>query len=218
MGLLGGCASLTPPMKANESATLQQAQRIYATTENGWSLSVTTPRDAFIGLLAIADENAEGKDMMQKDELSDPAVTVEQQLVAGLMHRGTVSNIVFDPHPIPNRSVLPARYGHTGLALTVFDVASMLAYLPDPILPRYHLMYRAGVRLVRLSDGKVLWTGMCALQREPAAHPPSFDEVEAHHGAWLKNALTKAADGCAQQLLTLFPSGKSATTVHEAAR
>jgi hypothetical protein len=69
--------------------------------------------------------------------------------------------------------------------------------------PMYtHHFVRA--RVVRLSDGKTLWSAVCGLRGYPGDEPVQLQELTAEGGVVLRQKLTAAADRCSDELIEFF--------------
>jgi hypothetical protein len=70
----------------------------------------------------------------------------------------------------------------------------------DPIYT--HHFVRA--RLLRLSDGQVLWQAVCGLRGYPGDETSKLQHLLANRGALLRQKLTAAADRCSDELVEFF--------------
>jgi hypothetical protein len=74
---------------------------------------------------------------------------------------------------------------------------------PKPEDPMYtHHFVRA--RLIRLSDGQVLWRAVCGLRGYPGDEAVQLQQLTAAGGVVLRQKLTAAADRCADELVEFF--------------
>jgi hypothetical protein len=74
---------------------------------------------------------------------------------------------------------------------------------PRPEDPMYtHHFVRA--RLVRLSDGKTLWSAVCGLRGYPGDETVQLKQLTADGGVVLRQKLTAAADRCSDELVEFF--------------
>lgn len=67
----------------------------------------------------------------------------------------------------------------------------------------YHLLYSVRSRMIRLSDGKVLWNGYCNHDIEDN-QPRDINMLRANNGAILKAWLKRGSNDCAARLANLF--------------
>jgi hypothetical protein len=74
---------------------------------------------------------------------------------------------------------------------------------PKPEDPIYtHHFVRA--RLIRLSDGQILWQAVCGLRGYSGDEPVKLQDLMARGGALLTQKLTVSADRCADELVEFF--------------
>jgi hypothetical protein len=74
---------------------------------------------------------------------------------------------------------------------------------PKPEDPIYtHHFVRA--RVVRLSDGKILWSAVCGLRGYPGDETAQLKQIVADGGVVLRQKLTAAADRCSDELIEFF--------------
>lgn len=70
----------------------------------------------------------------------------------------------------------------------------------DPIYTHHHVR----VRLIRVSDAKILWQAVCGLRGYPGDETVKLKDLVASGGAPLRLKLDVAADGCANELVGFF--------------
>lgn len=70
----------------------------------------------------------------------------------------------------------------------------------DPIYTHHHVR----VRLIRVSDVKILWQAVCGLRGYPSDETIKLKDLVASGGAPLRLKLDVAADGCANELVGFF--------------
>jgi hypothetical protein len=74
---------------------------------------------------------------------------------------------------------------------------------PKPEDPMYtHHFVRA--RLIRLSDGEILWRGVCGLRGYPGDDTVQLQQLTAAGGVLLRQKLTASADRCSDELVEFF--------------
>lgn len=72
---------------------------------------------------------------------------------------------------------------------------------PDDLIYVHH---HVRARLVRLSDGEVLWQAVCGLRGYPGDDAVKLSDLLADRGALLRQKLATAADRCSDELLDFF--------------
>ena len=70
----------------------------------------------------------------------------------------------------------------------------------DPIYVHHHVR----ARLVRASDGQILWQAVCGLRGYPGDEAAKLSDLLANRGALLRQKLAAAADRCADELVEFF--------------
>jgi hypothetical protein len=70
----------------------------------------------------------------------------------------------------------------------------------DPIYTHHHVR----VRLIRVSDARILWQAVCGLRGYPGDETVKLKDLLASGGAPLRLKLDMAADGCASELVGFF--------------
>ena len=70
----------------------------------------------------------------------------------------------------------------------------------DPIYVHHHVR----ARLVRLSDGQILWQAVCGLRGYKGDEATKLSDLLAAGGVLLRQKLTAAADGCSDELVEFF--------------
>ena len=66
----------------------------------------------------------------------------------------------------------------------------------------HFLIYTVRARLLRLSDGKVLWEGHCERKlTDSKENRRTVDQYRANNGELLKQKVQEAGSGCADQLI-----------------
>ncbi len=70
----------------------------------------------------------------------------------------------------------------------------------DPIYVHHHVRSR----LVRLSDGQVLWQAVCGLRGYPGDETVKLSDLVATGGVLLRQKLATAADRCSDELVEFF--------------
>ena len=74
---------------------------------------------------------------------------------------------------------------------------------PKPDDPIY-VHHNVRARLVRTSDGQVLWQAVCGLRGYPGDDAVKWGDLLADRGALLRQKLATAADRCADELVEFF--------------
>lgn len=79
----------------------------------------------------------------------------------------------------------------------------LLFFLTD--WTHYRVIYSVRSRLIRLTDSKVVWQGLCVVKNQDTKyHRPTMKELVENNAKLLKAKLDEAADICAEQLSEQF--------------
>jgi len=70
----------------------------------------------------------------------------------------------------------------------------------DPIYVHHHVR----TRLIRLSDGQILWQAVCGLRGYPGDEAAKLSDLLAAGGVLLRQKLAAAADRCSDELVEFF--------------
>ncbi|MEK6374270.1 MAG: hypothetical protein AABO58_16405 [Acidobacteriota bacterium] len=141
-----------------------------------------------------------GQEMIAAYAVEDPAVAVRDR-VAGTL----ASEFGLEPaaDTAPASDALPDLKGRFGDG-TVLDTRTLgwqLIYYPSD-WSHHYLIYAGRARLLRLSDGKVLWENRCFRKLpDPKGSRRTVDEYRANNGELLKQKVQEAGAGCAEELI-----------------
>jgi len=214
--LLLGCAGCQIiPMNADSSAALREAQVVQVVRYHSAPINITNPKDApglgplsvvVVGSVAGSGELPTGDALARVFKLPDPGDEVARRLVEKLKAEGRLGNLRLEPNPLPrplpeDASQYRARYP-SGLVLELSIDTQGASYAPTNW--RTYTYYMAGrARLIRVSDGKVLWLDTCnihAFAEDAAKRQLDVSEFEANNGAKLKEITSYSNERCSRIL------------------
>ena len=141
-----------------------------------------------------------GQELIATYGVTDPAIDVRERLAQTLAND-------FGLQPTPDTAPatdsvaeLKARF-RDGAVLDTRTMGWQLIYYPAD-WGHHYLIYGGRARLLRLSDGKVLWEGKC-FRKLPDAKGSrrTVDEYRANNGELLKQRMGQATSGCAEELI-----------------
>lgn len=151
---------------------------------------------------AVAGNSMEkaGQELIAATGVTDPALAVRDRLAGAF--EGDFG-LHANPADAPATDAVPdlkAKFGDS----TVLDTRTLgwqLVYYPSD-WSHHFLVYAGRGRLLRLSDGKVLWEGRC-LRKMPdeKGSRKTVDDYRANNGELLRQRAQEAANGCAEELL-----------------
>lgn len=152
------------------------------------------------GAVAASSMEKAGQEMVATYGVTDPAVGVRDRLATALESdfglRATA-----DAAPATDAvPELKAKFGD-GAVLDTRTLGWQLIYYPSD-WGHHYLIYAGRGRLLRLSDGKVLWEGKCFRKLpDEKGKRKTVDEYRADGGELLKQKVHEAGSGCAEELL-----------------
>lgn len=147
----------------------------------------------FTPLVAVG-ASFEGLNLRETLSLEDPIVLVQERLLAALEGQYRLPNVIRVAQPA-------ARFAgdtqYKSLNGVVLEVRTTKWGIDNN-----RAKYAAGARVLRLSDGAMLWDAICDDVTADKDKPsPEIDALRADNGALLKAKLNQAAEACADQLV-----------------
>jgi hypothetical protein len=134
--------------------------------------------------------------------LEDPATQVRNIFIKGVANQLDVARLIQagEPPPDDDAQTLQKKFGG-GIVLD-FKTDTWGVLSGPMITAPYQLVYMGRSRLLRLSDGRVLWQAQCRYDgRDPGAN---LDQFKVNSTPVLKEKFAEAAESCAKQLLAQF--------------
>ena len=134
--------------------------------------------------------------------LEDPAIQVRNSFIKGVAGHLDAARLVQAGEPLPDDDVEALRKKFGGGVALDFKTTTWGLLSSSLITVPYQVVYFGRSRLLRLSDGRVLWQGQCQYDgRYPGAN---LDQFKANSTPVLKEKFGEAAESCARELLTQF--------------
>lgn len=197
--LLAACAGPGTTLNREDRNALA-SQPIHAVHHRAMRVFVveSTARTLF---LPVPVSVLEGMSLQKDHKIEDPAPRVKDRLVAVLHRDFGLNNVrsVPDSPESDDAETLRSRY-ESGVVL---DVRTW-----NWGLDNYRASYQARARLIRVTDGTVLWQETCkSFVADRGKRAPSMDTLLANGAELLKGKLRDAADGCAEELAASLRRG-----------
>lgn len=148
-------------------------------------------------------------DIRAQTGIEAPLDRVRERVVARLVEMGYPAVLKRAPVMAPSDGAEALRTSVKAPLVLDFDTRSWgLGNLrgggdprpDDPIYTHQHVR----IRLVRLSDGKIIWQAVCGLRGYPGDEAVKLKDLVAAGGLPLRQKLLAAADGCADELVGFF--------------
>jgi hypothetical protein len=208
--LLAGCAS-TGGIAPNRSEISRMrdtdAAEIRAITYAPAGFELLSAKKVAAGSMfgilgAVSSANSmqkAGQEMIIAYSVVDPSIPVREKLAEALTNEFGLKSTVDSATASDDVTVLKSRFG----GATILDTKTKnwrLSYYPGD-WSHHFLIYSVRARLLRLSDGKVLWEGQCVRKMTDAKNSRrTVDQYRANNGELLKQKVQEAAGGCADEL------------------
>ncbi len=152
------------------------------------------------GAVAANSMQKAGQELITTYNVSDPAIAVRERLAATLASEFGLQSTV---DTAPASDALPELKGRFGnsVVLDTRTINWQLLYYPTD-WTHHHLAYAGRARLLRLSDGKVLWLGKCTRSLpDPKGSRRTVDDYRANNGELLKQKVQELSSACTDELI-----------------
>lgn len=152
---------------------------------------------------AVASANSmqkAGQEMITAYAVVDPSIIVRERLAEALTSEFGVKASSDSAPTSDDLTVLKGRFG----SATILDTKTKnwrLSYYPGD-WSHHFLIYTVRARLLRLSDGKVLWEAHCVRKLTDSNDSRrTVDQYRANNGELLKQKVQEAGGACADELI-----------------
>jgi predicted small secreted protein len=199
--LLSGCATVShAPLSAESSARLGGKSLVETRYEKP-NFTAFTPGRAAFGLIGAAAMVSEGNEIVNANNIPDPA----QRIATGLSERLSKARSMVT---VPNQGrvaandevqTLVSTYPEAGYLLDIKTLGWMFNYYPSQ-WSRYKVTYTARMRLIDASTKDVVAETACNTVQGDDSNPPTKDQLLENGAALLKRYLEQAADACVDVL------------------
>ena len=198
-----GCAPALIPMDKAEMDRLKGEPQIYVVVYQPARFFYQIVGDAFaIGgpTDGLAQESRAAR-FVRTYSLADPVVKAKEAFIAGLAGQIEAGRLIQIQDILSDDSVenLRKRFGHG----VVLDFKTEIwGLLPAPLSLLYQTPYAVRAKLVRLTDGQVLWRGYC--HHRGSDFRATWEEFTANSATLLKKKLSETAEACGKELVSQF--------------
>lgn len=200
---LSGCVS-TKTIPFDESTALEsKPTTISKTTRNKPDFSAMTAGKAMFGLIGGAAMISAGNDIVQKNDIEDPANYIRSEISKALVNKYGLE-VVDSNKSVDTRKteVIAKAYSESDWILDIETINWSFAYFPTD-WNNYRVMYSAKLKLIDTKSQKVLAEGFCSRVPEYSESAPSHDELLANKAERIKSELKIAADNCITEFKTV---------------
>lgn len=210
--LSAACAPRPIPMDLAERESFSGGQQIQVLYYGPPDLLVP-PGPALMMFGAVGNAIAanmpqsQGQQMVKAYGLEDPIIDVMHRFIPSA--RAVLSNGIKEEATNRGQEVhldeLTKEFG-SGLILDLKTVK--WGIFRNPFQTFHYVGYQGRARLIRPSEKKVVWQGVCDLEEKDTDNMPHITEFEANNGALLKDNLAKLAASCADELMKQLAGNK----------
>jgi hypothetical protein len=196
LALLAGCVSVEHiPLETGAAQTLRGREVAVASREQP-DFAAMTPAKAALGLIGGAMMVEAGKQVVEENNVQDPAHAIAQAIAAELKdtHQLRLATNAISVNSDDAAQIAKENSGGD-LLLDVRTINWGYSYFPTT-WNRYRVFYTARVRLIDLKSAKVIAEGFCSRMPEETPDAPTGDELLANGAEVLKRELKTAADTC----------------------
>jgi hypothetical protein len=219
VAVLCGCVSVQHvPLAAGAAESLRGREVTVAAWERPDFIAMTAGRAAIGGLIGAVTMTEGGKNVVNNNNVQDPAGAILQAMAAdlksayGWRFAGRQLLVGAD-----DPAQLAKDYPGTDVVLEMRTINWGYTYFPTT-WNRYRVIYSARLRLIDAKKGQVLAEGFCSRVPEETPNAPTGDELLANGARVIKNELQAAASHCVQHFRSqTFALGGTATAVAAAA-
>lgn len=208
VSLLAACGGLQKiRLDEGEKAGLKNYPGIRAVHHEAPQLTITTAGRVLLNEITLGTAGGV-KDLAKHFSIPDPAVAIKASLAQAMEQQAGFKKLALMPQPLPREAfdsfeTVKTAYKN-GVILDVMTVNWSGMYFASD-WTHYRLGYLVQGRLVRLDDGKVLWSSFCNYNSDTdGGFNPSMNDLTANTGALLKKIYADAAKRCGEQLIRQF--------------
>jgi hypothetical protein len=152
------------------------------------------------GAIAAASmEQSQGQQTVKEYDVQDPIIQVRRRFAPQV---GVLLNVDMSGETSPRQDDdLDSLRKEFSQGYILDLKTSKWGIFRNPFQTFHYVGYRGRARLIRVSEKKVVWQGVCDLEEKDNDNMPHITEFEANNGALLKANLDKLAASCADELL-----------------
>lgn len=195
--VLSGCVSTKNIKITQEQIKQLNPNHVSLTTRNKPDFSAMTAGKAMFALIGAAAMIAAGNEIVQENDIDDPAHYIQKQLAQELKLAYGFNIDQAQPTLVntTNGKKIASQFPESDLVLDVQTINWSFGYFPTD-WDNYRVMYSAKVRLIETKTQNVIAEGFCYRVPEEDETAPSHDELLSNNAARIKQELKIAADQC----------------------
>jgi len=201
ISILTGCTS-TATVKLNQSSFKKvEGKSLTLTTSDKPDFSAMTAGKASFGLLGAMAMISKGNDIVQRNNIPDPAVIISKNIANKLIKKYSMKprfNIIAEPNDSVKKLVL--KYGQYDFIVDVRTINWGFGYFPTN-WNNYRVLYSSKLRLIDTNTRSVIAESFCSSISSKNPQPPSYNQLLSNGATRLKSELITAANHCTKKLL-----------------
>jgi hypothetical protein len=195
--MLAGCVSTKSVQVKEKDLVSVQGGTVTTSTREKPGFAAMTAGKAMFGAIGGAAMVVAGNNIVEENDVDDPAHYIAQELAKGFADANAMS--IVESEGVTTSGTKPAelakQHSNADVLLDVQTVNWSFGYFPTD-WNSYRVIYSAKLRLVDTKEKKLLAEGFCSRVPEKTENAPSHEELLADHAARLKSELAIAADYC----------------------
>jgi len=210
-----GCISVkTDPLEAHEETGLLQSSVAVAHYDEQPDFTAQTAANVQFGLLGLASAIESGNNMIDENNIQDPAITIASRLAEEIQSNYHVTladqPVVISPDTKPRD--FSTHFSQVDYVIDVKTLGWGSIYYPSD-WDNYRVIYQAHARLVETNSGDVVAEVLCAFlpEYEDTELAPSYEDLEA--GEALQTELNRSVDLCVEHIRASTNIGNPSTDV-----
>lgn len=196
--ILSGCTTIRFQTLDVKNAAALKDQTVAVTNYPKPDFSAMTPAKATLAIVGAFAAISEGNQIIANNNVADPAKKTSDELVTALENKLGAKRVAI-PIEVTDDDVSKIATLAAPTARYVIDVKSFvwnMGYFATDWF-HYRVMYTARARLIDANAKTVIAEGFCKRIPESNTNAPTYDEVLATQGKWLKEEMNQVAITCA---------------------
>lgn len=194
---LSGCVSTKNIKITQEQIKQLNPNHVSLTAREKPDFAAMTAGKAMFALVGAVAMIAAGNEIVQENNIDDPAHYIQKQLAQEINQAYGFSIDHSAPKLVKtaNEKKIASEFPESDLVLDVQTINWSFAYFPTD-WDNYRVMYSAKVRLIETKTQNIIAEGFCSRVPEESETAPSHAELLSDNAARIKQELRIAADQC----------------------
>jgi len=201
--MASGCVTVANKPLPQDAAEKLPGKSFVPTRYAKPDFTAMTAGKAAFGLIGVAAMVKAGNDIVNQNQVADPAVGISTAIASRLVEKRNMTEVPAGDATAANDqlAVLATTFPNADYLLDVKTMSWMFGYYPGN-WSHYRVLYNARIRLIDASTKDVLAESMCKAAPVDDQNPPTRDQLLENEAALLKQYLDKATTDCVEVLST----------------